>query len=408
MGKPSSAAARIRVTDDEISGLRIEIVGPRRLGTLALLAAFCAGWAWLEGGTLWVFVRGAPRALVSGQTLFVWLLTIVWLATWSLAGFFVARALLRVFRRREIVSFEDGRLLLRREPSSGRSDRAFDLSNVRDLRYAPPPYDPFLDTPFNMRLYQWLGIERRSIALFADGETHHFGIALDESDSRRLIATIGARVELDKLTSVAAKSEPTIPQSQVWRRPERIHLHVKRPARWLSSRSAAPLFVVWLLLSLLGALYLLAGSQGRNIVIPPHFIAFWIVYGAAVAWPSLRSLFLSEAIEIGDQELSIQTSLLGFGRTRRFAAAKMRNLRYAPTTFAVYQRTRFQRLFGLSLGLESVAFDYLDRTVRFGQQLPEPEARALIREIQGRLGPALDRPEPLPVEDAAAAGAGLN
>jgi hypothetical protein len=58
--------------------------------------------------------------------------------------------------------------------------------------------------------------------------------------------------------------------------------------------------------------------------------------------------------------------------------------------------------------LESVAFDYLDRTVRFGQQLPEPEARALIREIQGRLGPALDRPEPLPVEDAAAAGAGLN
>jgi hypothetical protein len=76
-------------------------------------------------------------------------------------------------------------------------------------------------------------------------------------------------------------------------------------------------------------------------------------------------------------------------QTRTLPLGEVRNLRYSPVQ---HQSSR-----GLQEG-ESIAFEWLGKTVRFGMALSEEESRRLIRTIKDYYKIPDDKDEPLPVE----------
>jgi hypothetical protein len=124
----------------------------------------------------------------------------VGLLFWTLAGIIVYKALRWQLGGREVIVIHEGILEMRREAGRRRRSESFQLSEVRNLRYAPEPAvtGPMLSFSKSLRSAQvYLRSEGGSIAFDHGGRTHRFGIGVPEAESRCLIATIRARFQIE-------------------------------------------------------------------------------------------------------------------------------------------------------------------------------------------------------------------
>ena len=127
------------------------------------------------------------------------LLAFVWFPFWTLAGITVFRGLQWQLDGREIIAIQEGVLRSRRETGLRHQSQSFELSRVRNLRYAPEPTvaTPTLSFTKSMRAIQvMLRAEGGSIAFDQEGQTHRFGIGLPEAEANRLITTIRERFKI--------------------------------------------------------------------------------------------------------------------------------------------------------------------------------------------------------------------
>ena len=214
MGWASQADIRMRVTDDDVSGFRATIGAERNLGMIAFLSVWLAGWAVGELAVLgWivlvpVLLIGWGLGLVppvllaklvhdaSGRWPEILIVAFIWFPFWTLAGMIIFRALRWQLGGREVIAIHEGVLELRRETGLSRRSLAFELSGVRNLRYAPEPTVPAPSVSFNKSLRAMqvmLRAEGGSIAFDHDGHALRFGIGLSESEANRLITTIRER-----------------------------------------------------------------------------------------------------------------------------------------------------------------------------------------------------------------------
>lgn len=135
------------------------------------------------------------------------------------------------------------------------------------------------------------------------------------------------------------------------------------------------------------------GGGGFFLVI---WITLWTFAGfytcSVLGW----NLAGREAIVLGDEAITLTRQVGWLRRSRWVDLAGVRNLRYAPD---LYRRSGNQIPMPSPWnGCGVVAFDHGSTTYRFGDQLPEIEARRLIATIQERFKIPEDRDfSPLPV-----------
>jgi hypothetical protein len=141
--------------------------------------------------------------------------------------------------------------------------------------------------------------------------------------------------------------------------------------------------------------------------VPPDALIFmliwllpWTLAGCLTIYALLWNLTGREVILLDDQTLEVRREVAGITRSRSFALADVRNLRFSPQVYNPWSMSESWRhslqFFGISGG--SVAFDYGATTYRFGNGLPEIESRRLIKTIRERFKIQDDPVESLPVQ----------
>lgn len=124
------------------------------------------------------------------------LLVLLWLPFWTVAGLMVMFALWWGLAGTEVVILSDGALVVRREVGALQRSRAYNLAEVRNLRFSPLVYNPFSITGSWGYQFQLLGLGGGTIAFDHGDRTHRFGNGLSETDAARLIATIQQRYKI--------------------------------------------------------------------------------------------------------------------------------------------------------------------------------------------------------------------
>lgn len=102
-------------------------------------------------------------------------------------------------------------------------------------------------------------------------------------------------------------------------------------------------------------------------------LAVWAIIGLYALWNVLWELGGKEIITIQATTFERRRAAFGVGLSRRYALSEVKNLRFKEYSFTEWA------------GLGSLAFDYGDKTVRIGQDLPEVEARTLLESLQARI-----------------------
>ncbi len=173
----------------------------------------------------------------------------------------------------------------------------------------------------------------------------------------------------DAIGERGAPGELTVAWSTAWTWYARLFLTV-----WL---------VGWITFGFLVSSWLLRGLPG---VLRPIVIVVWA--GAALGFGSLClwNWLGREVLRVHGPSLAVQKRVLGFGPTRRFDLARIRNLRVdvqptaRPLIFtaqgADYSMFRVWNWVG-----GSVAFEYADHTQRFGINLGEAEAQGIVARL---------------------------
>ena len=89
-----------------------------------------------------------------------------------------------------------------------------------------------------------------------------------------------------------------------------------------------------------------------------------------------------EIIILNEMALSIKRDILGFGRTYEYVLNHINNMRYSAPGHTAYDFETGMSIIGIRGGL--IAFDYGERTFRFGASIDEVEAKDIILEINRR------------------------
>jgi hypothetical protein len=141
-----------------------------------------------------------------------------------------------------------------------------------------------------------------------------------------------------------------------------------------------PLWLVGWFFGERAVLHTLFGA-GRGDGLPSVFLLVWLVGwtfgGGFAAFSLLWTLFGGEVVTLNGQFLTVRWEVLGVGRERRFDLAQVKDLRCSP--LAENARSRSAPWAG---GL--VAFDYGAKTMRFGQDLDEAEAKLIVQRLADR------------------------
>ena len=126
------------------------------------------------------------------------------------------------------------------------------------------------------------------------------------------------------------------------------------------------------------------GRQGFNKL----FLAVWLILAVGFSVPLilawLWNMLGSEIVRVSAPSLTISKSLFGLMRTREYVAADIEAIRSSPYQEPVTSSSPSLSYFGLTGG--NIAFDYGMKTVRFGVQVDEAEAKHIASLINRRLG----------------------
>jgi hypothetical protein len=159
-----------------------------------------------------------------------------------------------------------------------------------------------------------------------------------------------------------------------------------RPSKgWLAGGSAFIVVYVVLLSVMLvaisaGGLWVSLGALVGFVVALAGIVVPWAAF--VVAWIATGS----EQVTVAHGVITIETSVLGLGRTRHYALADARDVRVEPR---VGVNRRIVAAYAYDRG--AVAFDYGARSVRFGRRLSMREAEQVVEALEPALGEASGR-----------------
>jgi hypothetical protein len=112
------------------------------------------------------------------------------------------------------------------------------------------------------------------------------------------------------------------------------------------------------------------------------WLVLWTVCGSFALYVWLWMLIGKERILLGSSTLLANLDLLGLGRTRTYALARIRNLRVAPVPIGPRENTIALRLAGLAGGM--IAFDYEGKAIRLGASVDAAEAQLIVERMKQR------------------------
>jgi hypothetical protein len=136
--------------------------------------------------------------------------------------------------------------------------------------------------------------------------------------------------------------------------------------------------------TVVGAAWAVAGGQTLFLISCSLTFVVWL---AALA----QQLFGKEVIRADEQELVLETATWPWRYRRRFERDRIERMRAEPAQQGAGEIRAF--------AIGAVAFDYEDRTYRFGAELGEDESRRLVELLAKELGlkpPAVEPERPVP------------
>ena len=190
---------------------------------------------------------------------------------------------------------------------------------------------------------------------------------------------------------------------------EGLVIEISPPYPFLDSVLILPFFLILAIINLVPIFPLFTGQHGPNTdLIAGGFVIFLLctIGGALCVIVFTLSLFTIEEIRITSDEMIFRRHLGPFSAARAYSIAQIRNLRYAPLAPSVadiwiWNRAVARSPYPNTSGVGAVvAFDTLGKTLHFGHQLPEVEARRLIATIKQHIKiPDDPYDKPLPIEE---------
>ena len=119
---------------------------------------------------------------------------------------------------------------------------------------------------------------------------------------------------------------------------------------------------------------------------PEAFLFIWLIFwtagGSVAACLWLWMLAGKERILMGSSALRIKREVLGLGPTHTYELFRIRNLRVAPYAAGPRDTRATLGMSGIAGG--PIAFEYEEKTVRFGAALDQPEAQAIVDRMRQR------------------------
>jgi len=126
-----------------------------------------------------------------------------------------------------------------------------------------------------------------------------------------------------------------------------------------------------------------AGPQSPPVGLMLLVLLVWIAFSGLYSYWILWQIAGKEIVTIGNGQMTIKRDVLGFGRTRAYSVAQIRNLRASGLFGSFYSWSGMMKLYGFKGGV--VAFENGDTTQRFGVHLEEPEALEVVENLQAHL-----------------------
>lgn len=131
------------------------------------------------------------------------------------------------------------------------------------------------------------------------------------------------------------------------------------------------------------ALFTSAQEEPGSAAFLLFWLCGWTVGGALAICIWLWQINGCEVVTVSPIALSIRHDVLGFGRTKHYDVAEIRELRVAPLIFNPFDFRSCMAFWGIGGG--ALAFDYGFKTYRFGGGVDEAEARVILQSIISRL-----------------------
>jgi hypothetical protein len=165
---------------EQADGIAIRIPTRRNLFILVFLSLWLCGWAVGEVSAPIAFFASARKN--PGTDAFL----LIWLCGWTVGGAFAICVWLWQFKGCEIITVSPVGLGIRHEVIGFGLTRSYELSEIRDLRIAPPVFNPF---DFRSRMSIW-GIGGGTIAFDYGYKTFRFAAGVDEAEARIIFQKI--------------------------------------------------------------------------------------------------------------------------------------------------------------------------------------------------------------------------
>lgn len=124
-----------------------------------------------------------------------------------------------------------------------------------------------------------------------------------------------------------------------------------------------------------------AGTLGLESLFLLAWLGCWTVGGGFAIYAWLWNMAGKEVVFLNGMSLIVRREIYGFGRSKEFDLAHLRDLRCSPQGYGPWNAS--SNGWGISGG--NIAFDYGARTYRFGTGLDEAEAKHIVKAIKQRV-----------------------
>jgi len=112
------------------------------------------------------------------------------------------------------------------------------------------------------------------------------------------------------------------------------------------------------------------------------WLGAWTVGGAFAIYTWLWNIKGKEIIIINSEEISYKKDLFGFGRSREYTLAEIKDMRVIDKPSGFWGSQSYNDFWGFSVGV--IGFDYGYKTYKIGNSIDEAEAKHIINEISQR------------------------
>jgi hypothetical protein len=164
-----------------------------------------------------------------------------------------------------------------------------------------------------------------------------------------------------------------------------IRIHIKS-SKQVSLLLFVPIWIGWTVAGIVVIRGLLSGEAPLSVLL---WLCGWLVAETLVVYTGLWTAFGKEIISIEGGILTVKRDILGYGPSKEMPIYQLRNLRASGYFGPIFSWNHTLAQWGLSGG--TIAVDEMDKTYRFGINLQEKEAKAVVKELQ----PYLAKSEPI-------------